>query len=280
MRASDLLADGAATLRDAGVEAAAGDARVLLAHALGVSRDRLILAMHDPVTQPQADHFGAMIADRANRRPVAQIIGRRAFYGRDFSVTPDVLDPRPDTETLVDMALEQPFSRCLDLGTGSGALALTLLAERVDARAVAVDLSPAALDVAARNARALGVSDRVVLGCSDWFSRVTGRFDLIVSNPPYIGVAELAGLAAEVRAHEPRMALVPEGDDGAGLSAYRVICAQAPDFLTPGGWLMVEIGHRQAEPVQALFQGAGFVEIGLRHDLSGHPRAVAGRVRV
>lgn len=277
MRAADLLNEGAVALRAAGIEGAVGDTRVLLAHALDMPRDRLTLAMQDPVTPAQADHFRAMIADRANRRPVAQIIGRRAFHGHDFIVTPDVLDPRPETETLVDAALEQPFVRFLDLGTGSGAIAVTLLAERRDARAVAVDLSQAALTVATANAHAMGVADRVVFCHADWFSAVDGTFDLIVSNPPYIGTPEFAGIAADIRLHEPRMALVPADDDGTGLAAYRVICTQAMPHLAPGGWLMVEIGHRQGDAIQALFAAAGFDNIVLRHDLSGHPRVVQGQ---
>ncbi|NBB97895.1 MAG: peptide chain release factor N(5)-glutamine methyltransferase [Alphaproteobacteria bacterium] len=279
MRAADLLADGVATLRAAGLEGAARDARVMLAHALDLPRDRLTLALHDAVSSDAIDRFQRSIAARAARQPVAQIIGRRAFYGRDFIVTPDVLDPRPDTETLIDAALDRPFARLLDLGTGSGAIALTLLAERADTQAVAVDLSQAALDVAARNAQALGVADRVALRRSDWFAAVQGQFDLIVSNPPYIGTPELAALAPDVRDHEPRMALVPAEDDGTGLAAYRVICAQAAAYSAPGGWLMVEIGHTQAAQVQALFRAAGFANVVLHRDLSGNPRVVSGQAR-
>ncbi|MCC1481519.1 peptide chain release factor N(5)-glutamine methyltransferase [Roseibaca sp. Y0-43] len=276
-RAGVLLAEGVATLRAAGLEGAAGDARVLLAHALGIPRDRLTLALQDDVPAPAMARFHAAIAARAGHQPVAQITGRRAFYGRDFIVTPDVLDPRPDTETLIDAALEQRFTRLLDLGTGSGAIALTLLAERPETTALAVDLSQAALDVAARNAQALGLTGRVEMRRSDWFASVAGQFDLIVSNPPYIGTPELDALSPDVREHEPRMALVPAGDDGTGLAAYRVICAQAGAFLRPGGWLMLEIGYRQGDAVQALLRDAGFDAVGLRHDLSGHPRVVIGQ---
>ncbi|SUZ32498.1 Release factor glutamine methyltransferase [Roseibaca ekhonensis] len=277
MRAADLLAEGVAALRAAGLDGAAGDARVLLAHALGVPRDRLTLAMADPAPDSAIACFRRAIAVRAERVPVAQITGQRAFWGHSFIVTADVLDPRPETETLIEAALEQRFDTVLDLGTGSGAIVLSLLAERAQARAVAVDLSQAALDVAARNADALGVAQRVIFQHSDWFAAIEGRFDLIVSNPPYIGTPELAALAPDVRVHEPRMALVPAGDDGSGLAAYRVICAQAVRHLTPGGWLMAEIGHRQGDAVQALFHASGLVNVGLRHDLSGHPRVVLGQ---
>ncbi|MBN2760248.1 MAG: peptide chain release factor N(5)-glutamine methyltransferase [Rhodobacteraceae bacterium] len=277
MRASVLLAEGVAALRAAGLEGAASDARVLLAHALHIPRDRLTLAMQEDVSPEAQARFRAAIAARAQHQPVAQIIGRRAFYGRDFIVTPDVLDPRPDTETLIAAALEQPFARILDLGTGSGAIALTLLAERPAATGLAVDLSPAALDVAARNAEALGLSDRITLKRSDWFETVAGQFDLIVSNPPYISTPELSELAPDVRLFEPRMALVPAQDDGTGLAAYRIICAEAGRFLRLGGWLMVEIGYRQADAVQTLFHAAGFASVSLRQDLSGHPRVVMGQ---
>jgi release factor glutamine methyltransferase len=277
MRASVLLAEGVAALRAAGLDGAAVDARVLLAHALHIPRDRLTLVLQEDASAEAQARFRAAIAARARYQPVAQIIGRRAFYGRDFIVTQDVLDPRPDTETLVGAALEKPFARVLDLGTGSGAIALTLLAERPKAFGLAVDLSPAALDVAARNAEALGLSDRITLQRSDWFETVTGQFDLIVSNPPYIGAPELAELAPDVRLFEPRMALVPAQDDGTGLAAYRIICAEAGGFLRVGGWLMVEIGYRQADAVQTLFHAAGLSSVSLRHDLSGHPRVVMGR---
>lgn len=275
-----LLAEGVAVLRAAQLEGAATDARVLLAHALGIPRDRLTLALQDEVSAEAQARFHRAIAARAAYQPVAQIIGWRAFYGREFIVTPDVLDPRPDTETLIETALAQPFTRFLDLGTGSGAIALTLLAERPDAQGVAVDVSQVALEVAARNAKALGCAARVTFQCSDWFSEVQGRFELIVSNPPYIGTPELADLAPDVRAYEPRMALVPDHDDGTGLGAYRVICAQAAEYLAPNGWLMVEIGYKQADAVQELFWAAGLTDIALRYDLSGHPRVVMGRTAV
>lgn len=277
MRASALLAEGVAALRDAGLDGAAGDARLLLVHALDVPRDRLTLVLGDPVPDNLIERYRRIIAARAGHKPVAQITGRRMFWKHELIVTADVLDPRPETETLIAAALDQTFTRVLDLGTGSGAIVLSLLAERANAQAMAVDLSPAALRVAARNAQALGVGDRVTFRHSDWFNAVDGRFDMIVSNPPYIGQPELTELARDVSAHEPRMALVPADDDGAGLAAYRVICAQAVQYLTPAGWLMVEIGCAQGDAVQQLFQAAGFTRIGLLHDLSGHARVVMGQ---
>ena len=172
-------------------------------------------------------------------QPVAQIVGARAFAGHDFKVTPQVLDPRPETETLVAAALDAEFARVLDLGTGSGAILLALLAARPAAQGLGVDLSPAALDVARANADRLGVAARAEWRCADWCAGLTGRFDLIVSN--------------------------------------RAICAQAPRHLAPGGRLLVETGHDQGGAVQALFRAAGLVAVTGHDDLSGHPRVVAGR---
>ncbi|MCL4676536.1 MAG: peptide chain release factor N(5)-glutamine methyltransferase, partial [Pararhodobacter sp.] len=204
--------------------------------------------------------------------PISQITGRRAFWGRDFIVTPDVLDPRPETETLVAAALQQPFSSVLDLGTGSGALLLTLLAERPRARGLGVDLSPRALAVAARNADHLGVADRARLVVSDWWSAVEGRFDLIVSNPPYIAAADMARLSPEVRLHEPHLALTPGGD---GLEAYRRITALASGFALPGARLLLEIGPTQAACVDAMLTRAGFSEVSTLADLDGRDRVVS-----
>lgn len=277
MRASALLAEGVAALRDARVDGAAGDARLLLAHALDVPRDRLTLVLGDPVSDNLIERYRRNIVARAGHKPVAQITGRRMFWKHEFIVTDDVLDPRPETETLIAAALDLPFAHVLDLGTGSGAIVLSLLAERANAQAMAVDLSPAALRVAARNALALGVGDRVTFRHSDWFEAVDGRFDMIVCNPPYIGQQELVALARDVRVHEPRMALVPADDDGTGLAAYRMICARAMRYLTHAGWLMVEIGCAQGDAVQHLFHAAGFARVGLIRDLSGHARVVVGQ---
>ncbi|WP_071798255.1 peptide chain release factor N(5)-glutamine methyltransferase [Natronohydrobacter thiooxidans] len=272
MQAQVLLAEGVAALRAAGIEGAARDARWLMAHALDLGLDRLTLALQDPVTEAQAARFQAAIAARAHRQPVAQITGQRLFWGRLFRVTPDVLDPRPETETLIATALEQPFGRVLDLGTGSGAILATLLAECPEATGTGVDLSPAALGVAQGNAQVLGVAPRVSFLHSDWCAGVSGQFDLIVSNPPYIGAGEIADLAPETRDWEPRMALVPEGCDGTGLAAYRAIAAQAPAHLAPGGRLIVELGLGQGPAVLALFAQAGLTSGRLVDDLTGRAR--------
>lgn len=276
MIARDLLAEGVARLRAAGIDGAGADARRLLAHALGLDPARLTLVLADPVAPDHAAAFDRMITARAQFQPVAQIVGARQFWGRRFTVTPDVLDPRPETETLIAAALALPFDTMLDLGTGSGAIAVTLLAERPMAHGVAVDLSPAALDVARRNATDLGVGTRLDLRLSDWFAQVTGQFDLIVSNPPYIGTPEIASLSPDVWQWEPHMALVPLDDDGTGLPAYRHICARAPEFLRAGGALMVEIGPTQGEAVAALFNAAGLQDVAILPDLDGRARVVRG----
>ncbi|MFV2053007.1 peptide chain release factor N(5)-glutamine methyltransferase [Aliiroseovarius sp. YM-037] len=273
--AQDALRDAVQRLRAAGVNDPARDARVLLAHALGISRDRLTLVMPDDMPDTALDRFNKAITAREARQPVAQITGRRAFFGRDFIVTPDVLDPRPETELLVEAALSRPGDRVLDLGTGSGCILLSVLAERASATGLGVDASKAALDVARRNATALGVADRATFQSGDWLSGITGPVDLILSNPPYVTEAEMAALSPEVANWEPAEALTPGGD---GLAAYRTICADAPNVLAPQGWLIVEIGSGQADLVAGLFGQAGFQKIEVKQDLAGHNRVVLGQL--
>jgi release factor glutamine methyltransferase len=271
---TEALREATAQLQAAGVEGAARDARRLLAHALGVAPDVLAGRMTDPVPEAAEAAFAELVARRARREPVSHLTGSRAFWGRDFRVTRDVLDPRPETETLVALALAQPFARVLDLGTGSGCILVTLLAERPGAQGVGTDLSAPALLIAGENAARHGVAERLVLTPSDWFGDIGGRYDLIVSNPPYIAAEEMAGLAPEVRDHEPRGALTDEGD---GLSAYRAIAEGAGRFLVPGGRLLVEIGPAQGPAVSRLFEAAGLERVAIHHDLDGRDRVVAAR---
>jgi release factor glutamine methyltransferase len=259
-------------LAAAGVDTPARDARLLVARAAGVPVDRLILEDHRPLTDDAAAALQAMLAAREARQPVAQILGERLFWGRSFRVTPDVLDPRPETEMLVAAALEEPFARVLDLGTGSGCILLSLLADRPAATGVGVDVSDAALAVARANADRLGVLAELLL--SDWWSAVTGTFDLIVSNPPYIAADEMAALSPEVRDWEPHLALTPGGD---GLAAYRAIAGGAARHLAPGGRLIVEIGPAQGAAVSALFAAAGLGGITVHPDLDGRDRLVMAR---
>lgn len=272
MTGAEALRVVTARLRAAGIEGAAADARVLLAHALRTSPDRLVLHLGDPL--PAGTMLEPLVSARLERQPVSQIIGHRLFWGRPFRVTPDVLDPRPETEVLVADALRAPFARVLDLGTGSGCILLTLLAERADATGLGVDLSPAALAVAAANREALGLGSRAMFAEGNWFGPVSGRFDLIVANPPYIAEDEMAALSPEVRDWEPRVALTPGGD---GLDAYRAIGTGAPDHLSSGGRILLEIGPSQAAAVSALLSAAGLSDIHVHRDLDGRDRVVVAR---
>lgn len=273
-----VLTAGTARLRDAGVPDAPRDARRLLAHVLGIPPTRLTLILSDPVTPGIPDLYDGLIDKRSRRVPVSHLTGSRLFWGRVFAVTPDVLDPRPETETLIAAALEKPWTRLLDLGTGSGCILLTLLSERgPTAFGIGTDLSKAALAVAMRNAAELRLGDRVQFHSGDWLDALPqscAAFDLIVSNPPYIALDEVADLAPDVGLYEPRMALTDEGD---GLGAYRRITRDAPGHLTQGGWLMVEIGPTQGGAVAQMFGAAGFAGIAVLTDLDGRDRVVMGQ---
>ncbi len=258
-------------LRDGGIEDAALDARLLLAHALGIAQDRLTLHLPDAISDAQAAAYEAALAARVARQPVAQIIGQRQFWGLTFRVTQDTLDPRPDTEALVAEAVKAPFLNMLDLGTGTGCILLACLKSMPVARGLGVDISPAALDVARGNADALGLGARASFRASDWFSDVPGCYDLIVSNPPYIAADAMPGLAPEVRDWEPHLALTPGGD---GLGPYRIIARDAPSRLMRGGRLLVEIGPTQGAAVAALFAAQGLQEIRVLPDMDGRDRVV------
>ena len=271
MTGAEALSAAIARLRAAGVDEPARDARALLANAMGIERGRLVLEL--PATLPPgvAARFEDSVAAREARQPVSQIVGRRMFYGRPFRVTRDVLDPRPETELIVELALGRGFSRILDLGTGSGAILLSCLAEREDATGLGTDISESALGVAQENAARLGVAARAMFRQADWWEGMEGRFDIVVSNPPYIAEAEMAGLAPELLGWEPRGALTPGGD---GLSAYRRIAEAAPRHLAAGGRLIVEIGAAQGDAVPEILRAAGLEDIALHHDLDRRPRAV------
>ncbi|MBW6505602.1 MAG: peptide chain release factor N(5)-glutamine methyltransferase [Rhodobacteraceae bacterium] len=274
MAAASALRAAIPRLGAAGVPDPARDARRLLAHALRISPDRLTLELSRLLSAAEALAFEAAIAARAARQPVSQITGTRAFWGREFRVTRATLDPRPETETLVAEALAAPFGRLLDLGTGTGCILLSCLAERPGATGIGIDASSGALAVARENAARLGLADRAELRLGDWFADVSERFDLIVSNPPYIAEAEMAALAPEVRDWEPALALCPGGD---GLGAYRSIAAGAFAHLTPGGRLLLEIGPTQAAAVVALLADAGLPGARVLPDLDGRDRVVSAR---
>lgn len=269
---SDAVAATARRLREAGIEPAERDARRLVAFVADIPADRLTLSLRDDF--PNEEALETVVMARLARQPVSQITGARLFYGRSFRVTCDVLDPRPETEELVAAALEEPFGTVLDMGSGTGCILLTLLAERPGVSGLGVDISEPALEIARENAQRLGVS--VAFRQSDWFSAVDGTFDLIVSNPPYIADVEMADLGPETRIWEPRIALTDGAD---GLRAYREIARHAPRFLDPGGRLLVEIGPTQAGPVSDLLALAGLVDIEVRRDMDGRDRVVLARSR-
>jgi release factor glutamine methyltransferase len=273
---SDLLREASQTLRDAGVPEARREASSLLSHVIGKDRTFLISHADDLVDEPDLSRFQEVVARRTRGEPLQYITGVQDFYGREFRVTPNVLIPRPETELLVEAALEliagKPAPLICDVGTGSGCIAVTLLCERTDARAIAVDVSEAALAVAEENARRHGVSERATFKISDCFESVDpAAFDLVVSNPPYVSADALAGLQREVRDHEPRIALSPGAD---GLTVIRRLLNDAPAFLNTGGHLIMEIGYDQGEKVQQLIDEKHWRLHEIRPDLQGIPRIV------
>ena len=253
------------------VDDPAADARHLLAFAADVPRDRLTVLSADPLPPGAVERLDAAIAARLSGRSVAHVTGRAAFWGREFRVTDATLSPRPETETLIAAALETPFNRMIDLGTGTGCIGVTLLVERPGAGGTLTDLSPDALAVARQNAARHGVAPALAL--SDWWRGIEGTFDLVVSNPPYIAADEMEGLSREVL-NEPRLALTPGGD---GLGAYRAIAAGLPAHLAPGGRVLLEIGPTQAAAVSRLMDAAGLEAVRIRPDMDGRDRVVEAR---
>lgn len=252
---------------------AALDARLLLQAAAQVTHEDIIATPDAVLLSDKSALFESYVTRRLAHEPVSRILGHRDFYGRRFSVTSAVLDPRPDTETLIDAALLliPPGARLLDLGTGSGAIAVTLLAERTLATGVATDISEDALAVACSNAEAHGVLPRLELVQGDWFEPVTGGFDVILSNPPYVPAGDVAELAPDVREFDPLPALAGGAD---GLDPYRAIAAGAAGHLNSGGLILLEIGAGQEEAVAGLFAGQGLRNVGRFRDLAGHVRCL------
>jgi release factor glutamine methyltransferase len=255
------------------------DAQVLLAHALGVDRAWLIAHATDEIARDRADAFFALARRRREGEPVAYLTGRREFHGLELRVTPAVLVPRPETETLVDAMLERlPVDRALrvaDLGTGSGAIALAIAHARPNAHVIATDVSGAALDVARDNAARLTVAN-VAFAQGSWYDALgetDAAFDAILANPPYVAQGDPHLVEGDLP-HEPAVALSPGGD---GLDALRVIVAGARSRIADGGWLGVEHGRDQSDAVRDLFGAAGFAAVEARRDLAGIPRVVLGR---
>ena len=266
-------------LRQAGIESPDTDARLLIGHALGLDRTALMTNGDRPLHADEIATIDALAARRLRHEPVSRILGRKEFWSLPLDVSDAVLVPRPDTETVVEAALDYierenlrlASLRLLDIGTGSGALLLALLTELRNAEGVATDISPAAIDVARGNAERLGLSPRCTFVVCDIAAGVTGLFDLIVSNPPYIAHVDIGTLEPEVRDYDPVLAL----DGGIdGLDAYRAIASQAIHLLAPGGRLIVELGAGQERAVRDLFTRAGLTVSGVRADLAGIPRAL------
>lgn len=264
-------------LQEKGVDGARLDAELLLAEVLQLDRVGLYLNYDRPLEAGELAAYRQLVGRRARREPVAYILERSEFWSLPFEVCPGVLIPRPDTEVLVEEALARAAgdSRILDVGTGSGAIAVALAHELSDARLLAIDLSEAALAVAQKNARSNGVGERIVFQPADLHQLPVGPFELIVANPPYIPQPEMAALQPEVRDYEPQLALAG-GDDG--LDCYRALAAQASGCLSHGGWLLLEVGIGQAEAVQQLLSQAGLEEIFCRNDYAGVSRVVGGRL--
>lgn len=271
-----ILAAAAARLEAAGVDAARLDARLLLAAALGETVERVVAWPERRLDSHEAEVFSTLIERRAAREPLSQILGRREFWSLDFITTRDTLTPRPDSEAIIEAALRlfpdrTARLRILDLGTGTGCLLLALLSEFSGATGVATDLSPAAAAVAAQNAALHGLTDRASVLVGEWDDAVTGAFDLVVANPPYIATAELERLDPEVAAFEPRIALDGGFD---GLAVYRVLAPRFARRLAPAGFAVLEVGAGQATGVEKICVESGLTVHGRQLDLAGRERCV------
>ena len=265
-----------ARLKDGRIDSPSIDARLLLEVATGASRADILTDPYRPLTPEQDATFAAMIERRLRREPVSRILGRKGFWKIMLNVTPDVLSPRPDTESLLDVifpafAPHQAF-QMIDLGTGSGAILLAVLAERAGATGVGTDISFEALAVAKDNAASLGLDGRATFLRTEWAAGFgDDSFDLVVSNPPYIPTGDIPGLDPEVRDHDPHLAL-DGGEDG--LEAYRLLAPEIARILRPGGIFAVEIGWDQGPAVKALFEAAGLTDVKVVRDLGDRNRVV------
>ena len=270
------LDEAAQRLHAAGVEGARRDARLLLAAALGIAPEQVLAHPERPMTAPEQARAEALIARRLGREPVSRILGWREFWGLRFQISPDTLDPRPESETLVEAVLERIGNaddpvRILDLGTGSGCLLLALLSELPAAIGLGTDLGSGALQVARDNARALGLASRAYFARCWWATAIGGYWQVIVSNPPYITEAEFAALPPEVAQYDPHLALCGGAD---GLAAYRALAPGAAGLLAPGGLLALEVGMGQAGAVETVLEAAGLTALGRVRDLAGIERCV------
>ena len=274
MKVQELLIASQAKLRECGISDPIRDARLLLADCLELRTQNLNLLNDSYISEIKISKFRRMVKERCKRKPVSKILGYRAFWGRDFEINENVLDPRGDTETLIELILDCKFDNMLELGTGSGAIAITVLAERPEVTCVATDISEYALKTASANSKRHGVESRLKLLHSNWFEKISGSFDVIVSNPPYISSEEYAQLSAEVVKYDPKISLTLGGD---GLEAYREILSQALEKLSKNGHIFLEIGYTQANAVGHLFREAGFQQIKVHKDLGSRDRVISAK---
>jgi release factor glutamine methyltransferase len=280
---ADALRRATADLGNAGIEGPGNDARLLISAALGLSAAQVLARPERPLRPEEVESFGRLIARRAAREPVSRILGEREFYGRTFGISPATLDPRPDSETLIDATLELVARegwqsrdlRILDVGTGSGCLLLTLLAELPSAFGVGSDVSVAALATARANAVRLGLARSAGWLAGDLVAAVRGPFDILISNPPYIPSLEIAQAEPEVREHDPLVAL----DGGADGVAFFRRLSRAVGKIVPDGWIVLETAHNQADAVATLLAAEGLRKISVQRDVAGRRRCVAARTR-
>ena len=275
MKLKKVLADTAIKLSESGIEGASRDARILTAYTLQVPVSDLSLKINEQVSGKITSKLEKLILRRINREPISKILGRRDFWGRTFSINENVLDPRGDTETLIDFVIEKPVKSVLELGTGSGAIAITLACEWKEVHVTAVDISEDALLLAKFNAEKFNVQNKIHFLKSDWYGSVKGLFDLIISNPPYIGLAEQDELSAEVIKYDPEIALFAGRD---GLDAYKKIIPNLPKFLKPDGFVALETGASQGVQVKNMMNAVGFIDAKIVKDLSGKDRLVAAKL--
>ncbi|ANC92457.1 peptide chain release factor N(5)-glutamine methyltransferase [Azospirillum humicireducens] len=279
MNLRTLRAQAEARLREAGVDTPELDARYLLEHALTLTRTDFVTKAEQTIPDDDAARALALVERRAAREPVGRILGHREFWTIDLALNPDTLEPRPDTETVVEAVLaaipdrKAPL-RLIDFGTGTGCILLALLSELPNATGLGVDLSPLAVEGAAGNAERNGLADRARFQTGDWAKGIGDRFDIVVSNPPYIPSADIATLEPEVRQHDPLRAL-DGGPDG--LEPYRILAADLSRLLVPGGLAAFEVGQGQAEDVAALVEAQGLGETAILCDLGGVKRCVRAR---
>ena len=278
-----LMAEGVAALNEAGIENARMDVRILLARSAGVDGGRISAWPEDEVAADKEAAFRDMIARRSGHEPVGRILGERDFWRHTFKLAPETLEPRPDSETLVEWAIDfledNDAPRIVDFGTGTGCLLLSTIGDLPGSSGIGLDISEGAVACARENARALDLDGQVEFRVSDWDTALDDReradgFDLVMSNPPYITRDEMETLSPEVQKFDPRIALTDEGD---GLAAYRVLSQVAFDLAKPGGFVIFEIGRGQEKDVGQLLVEAGFVGVEYREDLGGIVRCVAAK---